>query len=282
MLGGKSWNFHPDLSRQDGSAFCRPRRTAVPMHWFARNWHCLSERVMIALLAMAAWAWLYPPLQLAERVEIGWGGGVWAANFGLIVAFAGDLRWRYYIRRSQGMRLKFDPRAIATRNQVFSCSCQPRHNMIWTLGCGVTLLTAFQLATMSLLANGYATLISFAKAPNWFLVWLALLPICSAVLFYRILGLVLRPFQYRRVHARHHRNINMAPWSGRSRHPVEYLRRLVALCLRLVVASRPILRFNVCRSGNQKMLWDHRFRAFQNGSDPATARTRARKKRMYS
>ena len=46
---------------------------------------------------------------------------------------------------------------------------------------------------------------------------------------------------YRYVHALHHRNVNVGPWSGISMHPVEHVIYFSSMLIHLVVPSHPVL-----------------------------------------
>ena len=122
--------------------------------------------------------------------------------------------------------------------------------MFWTMTSGVAQLTAFQVITMWLMANGYAPVITLEDNPIWFVVWIILLPIWSAFHFYWVHRLLHMPFFYTRFHSLHHRNINIGPWSGMSMHPVEHFIYLTTLCIHWVIASHPIhLIFHVMWQG---------------------------------
>ena len=82
--------------------------------------------------------------------------------------------------------------------------------------------------------------------PILFIAGLMLLPIWSAFHFYWVHRLLHVPFLYKRVHALHHRNVNIGPWSGLSMHPVEHLLYLSSLLIHCVIPSHPIhLYFHV-------------------------------------
>ncbi len=244
------WNYHPDLPLKDPSIFSWPPSPGFLARWFARNWLTLSERVMIVILAVAAFYLLYPSLETAQTFAIGWIVQTWAVNMGLMIAIAGGLHWYFYMLKGQGQTLKFDKRPQAKGNRLWNFSNQVHDNMFWSLGSGVAQITAFQVLTMWLMANGYAPTITFASNPVWFLVALILLPIWSAFHFYWAHRLLHVPFLYKRVHSLHHRNVNIGPWSGLSMHPVEHFIYLTSLCIHWVVASHPIhLIFHVIYQG---------------------------------
>ena len=243
------WNYHPDLPLADGSVFAWPPRPRALARWIARNWLTLSERVLMVALALLLWAIAYPSLERAESVAIGWIAQVWAVNLALMLVVAGGLHWWLYMRRAQGKRLKFDPRDQG-KGKLWDFSDQVRDNMFWSLGSGVTLLTAFQCVTMWGMANGLFPTVSFAEHPVWFVLALVLLPIWSAFHFYWAHRLLHVPALYRHVHSLHHRNVNVGPWSGLSMHPVEHLIYLSSLCIHWIVPSHPIhLIFHVIYQG---------------------------------
>ena len=240
MPTNKEWNYHPDLPLKDPSIFSRPTDGKFIARWFARNWLTFSERVLMVVLAIAAYFTLYPSLASAQSFASGWMLQILFANYVVVIAVAGGLHWYFYMRRGQGMMLKFDKRDQTRNNRNFLFSDQVKDNMFWTLASGVPQLSAFQIVTYWLMANGYAPTITFASNPIWFVLALVLLPIWSAFHFYWVHRLLHVPFLYTRYHSLHHRHINIGPWSGFSMHPVEHLLYLTTLCIHWVVASHPI------------------------------------------
>ena len=246
----REWNYHPELPLSDPSIFTWPPDLRFLVRWFARNWLTLSERVMLVLLATAAWYFLFPPLEVAKSFAFGWILQTWAVNMGMMIVIAGGLHWYFYMRRGQGKRLKFDARDQAKGNQLWNFSDQVRDNMFWSLTSGVAQLTAYQVLTMWLMANGYAPVVTFAHHPIWFIAALVLIPIWSAFHFYWVHRLLHVPRVYKHVHSLHHRNVNVGPWSGLSMHPVEHFLYLSSLAIHWIVPSHPIhLIFHVIYEG---------------------------------
>jgi len=101
-----------------------------------------------------------------------------------------------------------------------------------------------------LMANDFVPVITITSNPVWFVLWLILIPVWSAFHFYWVHRLLHVPFLYKRVHALHHRNVSIGPWSGLSMHPVEHFIYLTTLCIHWLVASHPIhLIFHVIYQG---------------------------------
>ena len=250
MPTSKDWNYHPDLPLEDPSLFSRPTDIRFIGGWFRRNWLSLSERVLMLFIAIAAYYFLYPSLETAQTFAFGWVIQVLLVNYGLMIVIAGALHWYFYMRRGQGLTLKFYKRDQTRNNRNFLFSDQVKDNMFWSLVSGVPILTGFHVLIMWLMANGYVPTITFASNPIWFVLWLSLLPVWSAFHFYWVHRLLHVPFFYTRYHSLHHKNINIGPWSGLSMHPVEHLIYLTTLCVHFIVASHPIhLIFHVIYQG---------------------------------
>ncbi len=246
----KDWNYHPDLPLSDPSVFNWPPRPGFIAHWFWRNWLMLSERVILLVLAVFAWAFLFPSLETTQRFAVAWIAQIWLVNMALMIVVSGGLHWYFYILKGQGKRLKFDARDQAKGNRLWSFSNQVHDNIFWSLTSGVAQLTVFQAFTMWLMANGYSPVITLGSNPVWFVAFLVLIPIWSAFHFYWVHRLLHIPLLYKRVHSLHHRNVNIGPWSGFSMHPVEHLIYLTTLCIHWIVASHPIhLFFHVIYQG---------------------------------
>ena len=242
----KEWNYHPDLPLADPSIFKWPPDPRFLGRWVLRNWLTLSERVMMVVLATLCWLFLYPSLGTAKTLAFGWVFQVWLVNLGLMICIAGGLHWFFYVWRGQGKALKFDHREPAKGNSLWNFSNQVHDNMFWSLGSGVLQVTVLQVLVMWLMANGYVPTINLTSNPILFITGLMLLPIWSAFHFYWVHRLLHVPFLYKRVHALHHRNVNIGPWSGLSMHPVEHLLYLSSLLIHCVIPSHPIhLYFHV-------------------------------------
>ena len=234
------WNYHPDLPLQDPSIFRWPPNAGFLARWFWKNWLSLSERVMLLLIAIAAWTWLYPSLEASKTLAIGWIAQTYLINLALMFGAAGGLHWYFYMRNGQGLTLKFDARDQARNNRAFRFSDQVKDNMFFTMVSGVAVWTLFQVATLWLMANGYVPTITLGSNPVQFIALIILMPVWSAFHFYWAHRVLHQPFMYTRFHTLHHRSINIGPWSGMSMHPVEHLLYFTTICIHWLVASHPI------------------------------------------
>ena len=236
----KNWNYHPDLPLQDPSPFTHLKEPRFLLRWVFSNWLSISERILMLVIAVGVYYFAYPTLEIAQSFALGWVVQIWAINMGLMLCIAGGLHWYFYMRKGQGMRLKFDHRDQTRDNRAFLFSDQVKDNMFWSMTSGVAQLTAFQVFIMWAMANGYAPVITFAANPIWFCMGIIVLPIWSAFHFYWVHRLLHIPYLYTRVHSLHHRNINIGPWSGFSMHPVEHLLYVSSMCIHWIIPSSPI------------------------------------------
>ena len=246
----KEWNYHPNLPLADSSPFTHLTEPMFLLNWIYKNWLSLSERILMVAVAIVLWFFVYPSLEETKDFHFSWIFEIYFINLTMMILVAGSLHYFFYIRKSQGITLKFDKRDLTKNNRNFFFSDQVKDNMFWTLTSGVFLLTAFQVVTTWLMANGYVPVNNFSSNPVWFILVLIFLPIWSAFHFYWVHRLLHFPFLYKRYHALHHRNINIGPWSGLSMHPVEHLLYLSSFCIHWIIATHPIhLIFHVIWQG---------------------------------
>jgi sterol desaturase/sphingolipid hydroxylase (fatty acid hydroxylase superfamily) len=122
----------------------------------------------------------------------------------------------------------------------FTLGGQIRDNMFWTIASGVTVWTAYEVLMFWAIANGLAPMLTWAANPIWFIALFLLIPVWESFYFYWIHRFLHIPFFYKHVHALHHRNINVGPWSGMAMHPVEHLIFLGSVLIHFVVAAHPV------------------------------------------
>ena len=99
-------------------------------------------------------------------------------------------------------------------------------------------------------ANGMMPFINFQASPVLFVAILLILVHYHKLHFYFTHRLIHWKPLYRTVHHVHHRNVNFAPWSGLSMHPVEHLIFFSDVLIFWLLPGHPILvLFMLLRSG---------------------------------
>ncbi|WP_336098324.1 sterol desaturase family protein [Roseovarius sp. CH_XMU1461] len=234
------WNYRPEAPVALNPLFHWPPRPMAVLRWYRGAWLTLGSLSLCLAMAVAVYLWVMPPLSEMREFAPGWMITVWLMNVVPQCLVAGSLHWWLYIRRGQGMRKKFDKRDLTRKNGSFTFRNQVLDNIWWTLGSAMSVATLYQWGIFWAMANGYAPGISFDSAPIWFVLWMGLIPMWSSLHFYWVHRLEHHPRLYRHVHAVHHRNVNVGPWSGISNHWYENLFYFTTYFIHLVVASHPL------------------------------------------
>ncbi|MEM9579479.1 MAG: sterol desaturase family protein [Pseudomonadota bacterium] len=236
----KGWNHLPDVPLQVSPVFQWPPNPRAIAAWFWNSWFLISERLIIVGLAFISFYWFQPPLEQTRTLALGWVLEMYLRNLVLMSLVAGGLHIYFYTFSAQGKALKFDPRPLMKNGRQFTLGGQIRDNMFWTLASGVTIWTAYEALMFWAMANGYAPMLTWAAHPVWFVALFFLIPIWESFYFYWIHRFLHIPWLYKHVHALHHRNINVGPWSGLSMHPVEHVIYLGTVLIHFVIPASPV------------------------------------------
>ena len=195
-------------------------------------------------VTILTWTYLTPELAAMATFEFGWVGLILARNIFLITLLFGGLHLYFYVYKGQGDAHRFTTRPFATDSRRFLFKNQVRDNMARTLMSAVPIITGYEVITYWAFANGYLGFIDFGSSQiafwGWFAFLIILAPVIHAVHFYLGHRLLHAKFLYKRVHALHHRNIEVGPWSGLAMHPVEHLIYLSTLTVQWVIAAHPL------------------------------------------
>lgn len=236
----KGWHHVPDVPLQVSPFFTWPLRPRAMLAWIWNAWFLITERLIIVGIALLSMAFFQPPLEETRTLALGWVGEMYLRNLALMTLVAGGLHLYFYTFTAQGQRLKYDPRPLMKNGRQFTLGGQIRDNVFWTLASGVTIWTGYEVLLFWAMANGYAPVITLASNPIWFVALFLLIPVWESFYFYWIHRALHIPFLYKHVHALHHRNINVGPWSGLSMHPVEHLIFLGSVLIHFVVPANPV------------------------------------------
>ena len=246
-----TWNYHPELPIPLSPIFAWPPKPLAWFKWLSGYWFAISSTTIILALALTAYALYQPEWDAMQTFAPGWIFTIWLRNIILITLVAGSLHLWFITFSKQGRELKFDSRDQVKNSEVFSFSSQVWDNMFWSLASGISAWTIWEVLYFWAAANGYVPrLLSVHDNPAWFIGFFFIIPIWSSFHFYCIHRILHWPPLYRRVHALHHRNINIGPWAGISMHPVETLMYFSSVMLHFVVLSHPAhVIFHLCVEG---------------------------------
>jgi len=179
-----------------------------------------------------------------KTMEIWWIGLLLVRNLALTAAFFGGLHIYLYNYKRQGDRLEFSNRPFATKSQRFLFGDQVRDNIFRTLCYAVPIVTAYEVITYWVFANGWLAFLPFAENSAafwiWFVALLLLMPVIHSTPFYfshRLLHC--RPL-YRTVHRIHHCNVEVGPFSGLAMHPVELAIYFSTVCVQWLICLHPL------------------------------------------
>ncbi len=236
----QQWQYRPAEPIRTSPLFELPLNIKSIVLWIANRWFVFGENVIVVGLAVLTWFYLQPPLEQTQQLEFGWIAKMYVRNFVLICLVAGGLHYLLHVRKSQGEKLKFDPRELKDKGKKYSFNNQLRDNIFWTLASGVFFWTAYEALMLWSMANGYVPKLLWSEHPIWFVLLFFLSNLWISFHFYWIHRFLHWPPMYKLAHALHHRNTNIGPWSGFSMHPIEHLLFLSSVLIHWIVAAHPI------------------------------------------
>ena len=236
-----AWHFTPSLPVNVSPYFRWPLRFTDIARWVIGGWFPVSERLIILLLAVVCSFLFQPSLAETTVLSADWIIPLYVRNFCLMTLVAGGLHWYFYIAKKQRNERRYDVRPFAKSSRVFTFGSQVRDNMFWTLVSGVTVWTLYEALMLWALANNFAPSLAMPGHFLWLALMIILIPMWETTHFFLIHRLIHSSPIYQKVHALHHRNTNVGPWSGLSMHPVEHVVYLSTVLIHFVIPSTPFL-----------------------------------------
>lgn len=195
------------------------------------------------LLGTAILAYYLTPASL-DFADFGWFEArfLFIRNFAFYFVVTAGLYLYFHKFKMQGDKFRYFQKDIGKKSE-FSFGSQVKDNMFWSLASGVTIWTIYESIYFYLHSSGIIASVEFGNdlgASLWFIALLLLIPHWQAVHFYLYHRPLHHPILYNRIHALHHRNISLIPWSGISMHPIEHILYLCPWVVLLFVPSHPI------------------------------------------
>ncbi len=217
-----------------------PQPLALLRFAFGLPGYFLPLNVLYMGLAILTWFALTPELSRMTTFQWDWVAIVYARNLGLTFLIYGGLHLRFYILKAQGTRYMLNRREPTAKQRHFLFANQVRENMFWTAGSGVLIWTAYEVVTLWAFANGYIPMLNWEAHPIYFVLLFCAIPMIRDVHFYFVHRLLHARVLYQSVHALHHKNTDIGPWSGMSMHPIEHILYFSGILLHWVLLSHPL------------------------------------------
>lgn len=317
----KGWAYKPDLPLGVSPVWSWPPRPIAALRWFWDGWFFITVKLAVLGIAVLAWLFATPSLEITETLAPGWVAAITLRNLVTLIAVAGPLHLYFYRYRAQGDTLKYDARPLG-RGRVFTLGSQVRDNMFWSCTSGVIVWSAYEALMLWSIANGHIALMNFDANPFWFLAIFFLIPIWESFYFYWVHRWLHWPPLYKLAHALHHRNTNIGPWSGLSMHPIEHVIYLGSVLIHFILPTHPLHivfhlfyytltavtthtgfeglfvrnkkrlslgtfhhqmhhRYFECNYGSLELPWDRWFGSWHDGTPEAHEIMKERRKRMH-
>lgn len=214
----------------------KPRRA---VKWLIGGAGWVPYLVCYAALAVAFWLFLTPSMSTMETFAVGWIAFLFVRNaFAVVVAY-GIFHFRLYMKKKQGTAFKYNEK-WPSGNSAFLFGRQNVDNVIWTMGSGVPIWTAYEALTLWAFANGIIPYVSFSEHPVYCIILFILINPMREAHFYLIHRLIHIPVFYRIAHKVHHNNVNPGPWSGLAMHPLEHMLYFSGVFIHWIVPSNPV------------------------------------------
>ena len=191
-------------------------------------------------VSFACWQFLTPGMETMRHFSAGWIAWIFAVNLALVTLFVSIWHVWLYTFKAQGTNYKYNSKWLSADDPNFLFHSQLWDNVFWTFVSAVPILTAYEVLTFWLQANGFIPTIEFQKHPVYCVLLLLITPLWTEFYFYWTHRLIhWRPL-YQSIHRLHHKNLNFGPWSGLAMHPVEHLIFFSSVIILWVVPSHPL------------------------------------------
>jgi len=236
----RAWHYTPELPVVQAPYFELPFSLGASLRYLFDVWRPFNQRFLILMVAIVAWSWFTPSLERAREFQLDWMLEIGLRNLVIVLVVAGGLHLLLYTFARQGDETHYDARPLGRKSKQFHFGNQVWDNMFWTLVGAVPIGTLWECLLLWGYANGYATMITFADNPGWFITWMLIIPLWSGFHFYWYHRLLHVGPLYRWFHSWHHKNINTGPWSGHAMHPLEHLFLYSDVAIHWLVASHPV------------------------------------------
>lgn len=237
----KDGEWHPEELPKLAPVFSLPwKPKAVFKYLFGFGGLLVPFNLFYLGLAVVAYLFLTPSLETTKTFSFGWMALLYLRNAMFMLLYFGAYHYRLYTKKAQGMKYKYSDKWQAVGDKRFLFGNQVWDNMFYSLVSGGLVWTGFEALTLWAFSNKIIPYVSWREHPIYNSVLLFLIIWIRETHFYWVHRFIHWKPLYKPVHALHHRNVNVGPWSGMSMHPIEHLFYLSGVFLHWIIPSHPI------------------------------------------
>jgi sterol desaturase/sphingolipid hydroxylase (fatty acid hydroxylase superfamily) len=184
---------------------------------------------------------LTPSREVAKVLSIDWVASIFLRNVVLVAGFMGLAYFLLYVRRTQDTRYKYSRHWPDAKNDSFFGGSQLADNVFYTFVWATPIMTGWEVLGLWSLANEYTPTATWQTSPIYLAVLILSMQVYHIIHFHLNHWLLHRGLMYKYVHSIHHRNVNIAPWSGMALHPVEAFMFFAPMWLYLAIPSTELI-----------------------------------------
>jgi sterol desaturase/sphingolipid hydroxylase (fatty acid hydroxylase superfamily) len=214
---------------------------AVLKYFFGFPGYLWPQPILFFAFSCLTWAFLTPDRAARQTLSWDWIWPILLRNTLLVAVFMSLAYYLLYVRRTQDTLYKYNKRWPDASNPSFFGGSQLVDNVFYSFVWATPIMTAWEVLGLWTLANGYTPTATWAASPVYLTMLILTVQVYHIVHFHAAHWLLHRGPMYTYVHAVHHRNVNIAPWSGMSLHPVEAFMFFSPVWLYLVIPSNELI-----------------------------------------
>lgn len=217
------------------------RPKALLKFFFGLPGYLLPLPALFFGFSWVTWMWFTPSPEEARTLAFSWIWPILARDYVMVAVFMSLAYGLLYVKRTQDTQYKYNRRWPDAENPSFFGGNQLIDNLFYSFVWATPIMAGWEVFGLWSQANGWSPTVSWHEAPLYLTVIILVMQPYHAAHFHLNHWLLHRGAIYTWVHSIHHRNVNIAPWSGMSLHPVEALLFFSPIWVYLVIPSNELV-----------------------------------------
>ena len=217
-----------------------PRPISLVKYIFGYPGYFLPRNICYMVLALFTWFFLTPALNEMKTFQLDWIAFIYGRNLILMLLIFGGWHLRFHTIKAQGRKYSFNKSWPKEKHRRFLFNNQVHDNMFYSIISGCSIWSGYEVITMWAFANNFIPFLSWETSPTWFILLFLAIPVFRDAHFYLVHRVLHIKFLYKHVHALHHKNIDIGPWSGLAMHPFEHFLYFSGILIHWVALSHPL------------------------------------------